>query len=46
MKIISVIERPTVSRQILDHLGLSTGAPSLRVPPDQTNGLAADKPRG
>ena len=29
-----MIERPAVVRQILDHLGLPTAAPSLRAPPD------------
>jgi hypothetical protein len=37
--------RPVVVRQILEHLGLPTRAPSLRTPPDQTNGLAGDHPR-
>jgi hypothetical protein len=45
MKVIAVIERPAVVRQILDHLGLPTAAPSLRAPPDQPDGLAADQPR-
>ena len=39
MRVIAVIERQTVVRQILEHLGLPTRAPSLRAPPDQTNGL-------
>lgn len=43
MKIIAVIERPAVVRQILDHLGLPSGASSLRAPPDQINGLAGDQ---
>jgi len=34
-----------VSRRSLEHLGLPTRAPSLRAPPDQTNGLAGDHPR-
>jgi hypothetical protein len=43
MKVIAVIEpacadtadrRPAIIRQILDHLGLSTAAPSFRAPPD------------
>jgi hypothetical protein len=45
MKIIAVIERPAIVRQILAHLGLPAGAPSLRAPPDRTNGLARDHPR-
>jgi hypothetical protein len=45
MRVIAVIERQTVVRQILEHLGLPTRAPSLRAPPDQTNGLAGDHPR-
>ena len=45
MKIISVIERPAVIRQILDHLGLPTVTPSLRAPPDAPDGLAGDNPR-
>ena len=42
MKIIAVIERPAVVRQILDHLGLPAVAPSLRAPPDLAGGQAAD----
>jgi len=45
MKILAVIERPAVVRQIPKHLGLSTGAPSLRPPPDPPDGLAGDHPR-
>ena len=45
MKIIAVIERPAVVRQILDHLGLPAVAPSLRAPPDLAGGQAADHPR-
>ncbi len=45
MKIIAVIERPAVVRQILDHLGLPTVTPSLRAPPDAPDGLAGDHPR-
>ncbi len=33
MTVIAVIEQPAVIRQILDHLGLPTGAASLRAPP-------------
>ena len=33
MKVIAVIERPAVVRQILAHLGLPTTAPRLRAPP-------------
>jgi len=33
-KVVAGIERPAVVRQILDHLGLPTAAPSLRAPPD------------
>jgi len=39
MKVIAVIERPAVIRQILDHLGLPAGAPQLRAPLDQPEGL-------
>ena len=54
MKIIAVIEpacadtadrRPAIIRQILEHLGLSTAAPSFRAPPDPPNDLAAHQPR-
>jgi len=45
MKVIAVIERPAVVRQILDHLGLPTAPLSFRAPPDQPDGLAADRPR-
>jgi hypothetical protein len=34
MKVIAVIERPAVIRQIPAHLGLPTAAPSFRAPPD------------
>jgi hypothetical protein len=40
-----VIERSAVVRQILDHLGLPTGAPQLRAPPDPPDALAAQQPR-
>jgi hypothetical protein len=46
MKILAVIERPAIVRQILAHLGLPTGATSLRAPPDPARGQAADQPRG
>ncbi len=45
MKLLAVIERPAVIRQILDHLGLPSGAVSLRGPPDPPEGLAPDQPR-
>jgi hypothetical protein len=45
MKVIAVIERPAVIRQILEHLGLSTAAPSFRAPPDPLDGRGADPPR-
>jgi len=45
MKVIAVIERPAVIRQIPAHLGLPTAAPSSRAPPDQPAGLPADQPR-
>jgi hypothetical protein len=45
MKVIAVIERPAVVRQILDHLGFPTAAPSLRAPPDPLDALAAQQPR-
>jgi len=41
----ALIDRPAVIRQILEHLGLSTAAPSLRAPPDPPDGLAADQLR-
>jgi hypothetical protein len=41
IKIIAVIERPAVIRQILDHLGLATTPSSLRAPHDQPAGWAA-----
>ena len=34
MKVIAVLERPPLVRQILTHLSLPTAAPSLRAPPD------------
>jgi len=37
--------RPAIIRQILEHLGLSTAAPSFRAPPDPPDGLPADPPR-
>jgi len=45
MKVIAVIERLPVIRQILDHLGLPTGVPHLRAPPDPPDALAAQQPR-
>ena len=57
MKVIAVIEpacaplrsgadrRPTVIRQILDHLGFPAAAPHLRAPPDPPDALAAHQPR-
>ncbi len=45
MTVIAVIEQPAVIRQILDHLGLPTGAAGLRAPPDQTRGRLGDQPR-
>ena len=45
MTVITVIEQPAVIRQILDHLGLPTGAVNLRAPPDQTASLAGDQAR-
>jgi len=45
MKIIAVIERPAVIRQILEQLGLPTGAAKLRAPPDPGRGQTADHPR-
>jgi hypothetical protein len=41
MEVVAVIERPAVVRQILDHLGLPTAAPSLRAPLDQPDGRVA-----
>jgi hypothetical protein len=47
MRVIAVIERPAVIRRILDHLGLPTGAPSLRAPPDlPVRGTQAGPPGG
>jgi hypothetical protein len=37
--------RPAVVRQILAHLGLPTGAPSFRAPPDPPDGVPAGRPR-
>jgi hypothetical protein len=45
MKVLAVIERPTVVRQIPDPLGLPTTAPGLRAPPDQPASRVADPPR-
>ena len=45
MKVVAVIERPPLVRQILTHLGLPTGAASLRAPPDPPDAPAADPPR-
>jgi hypothetical protein len=45
MKVIAVIERPAVIRQILDHLGFPAAAPSLRAPPDPLDALEAQQPR-
>ena len=45
MKVIAVIERPAVVRQILAHLGLPSGAVSLRAPPGPPVDLAGDHPR-
>jgi hypothetical protein len=45
MKVIAVIERQAVVRQILAHLGLPTTAPGLRAPPDQPASRVADPPR-
>ncbi len=45
MRVTAVIERPVVIRRILDHLGLPTGAASLRAPPDPLGGQEADQPR-
>lgn len=45
MKIIADIERLAVIRQILGHLGLPTGAASLRAPPGAGRGQTADPPR-
>jgi len=45
MKIIAVIERPAIVRQILAHLGLPAATPRLRAPPDLPEGPTADQPR-
>ena len=45
MKVLAVIERPEVVRQVLAHLGLPTAAPGLRAPPEQPDGLAGNHPR-
>jgi len=45
MKIVSVIERPAIVRQILDHLGLPSGAVSFRAPPDPPEGQTTDSAR-
>ena len=44
-KVVVVMERPAVVRQILDHLGLPTAAPSIRAPAAPPDSLAADQPR-
>jgi len=44
MKVIAVIERPAIIRQILDHLGFPTAAPQLRAPPG-LNAMTAQQPR-
>jgi hypothetical protein len=45
MKMIAVIERPAVIRQILDHLGVAATPASLRAPPDPPDGGVAERPR-
>jgi hypothetical protein len=45
MKVIAVIERPVVVRQILAHLGLPITAPGLRAPPDPPASRVAYPPR-
>ncbi len=45
MKVIAVSARPAVVRQILDHLGHPTAAPSFRAPPDLPDAPVADQPR-
>jgi len=45
MKVITVIERPAVVRQVLAHLGLPIAVPSFRAPPDPPDALAAHQPR-
>jgi hypothetical protein len=45
MKVIAVIERPALVRQILDHLGLPRESPQLRSPPGPADALAAQQPR-
>jgi len=45
MKVIAVIDRQAVVRQILAHLGLPIRAPGFRAPPDPAGGHAADPPR-
>ena len=45
MKVIAVIERPAVVRQILDHLGLPIESPQFRAPPDPTDAPTAQQPR-
>ncbi len=44
MKVIAVIERQAVVRQILAHLGLPIRAPGLRAPPDPAGGIPLDRP--
>ncbi len=46
MRIIAVIERPAVIRQILEHLGLSCVFASLRAPPALRRGTRVSPPRG
>ncbi len=45
LKSIVIIKRPAVVRQIPDHLGLWTVAPSFRTPPDPSDAPATDQPR-
>jgi len=45
MKVIAVLERPPLVRQILTHLGLPTAAPGFRAPPAPPDGLPAGPPR-
>ncbi len=45
MKVIAVNEQVAMVRQILNHLGLPAGAPSLRAPPVQPDGVVIDRPR-
>jgi hypothetical protein len=45
MRVIAMIERPAIIRQILDHLDLPIESPQLRAPPEPPDALAAQQTR-